>query len=115
VSIHKCLKLLGIEDLMDGVFGTDFHLGTCKPERACFDKVLAEIGMTGREGEVLYFEDSYKNLIRGKEMGMKTCFVNSTTLKEEGRGEDEIGVFDFVVRDIGRDWKEKVGGEGGEE
>ena len=119
-SIAKCLDLLGIAELIDGVYGTDFHDSVCKPEVECFVKVLEDIGMRGDEGRILYFEDSYKNLIAGKDMGMNTCFVRSKTLEMEGRGEEECAIFDVVVEDIGRELKGKVpelweaggGGEG---
>jgi len=55
----------------------------CKPEKEAFEKVLAALpledgeGEEGREGGrvVVFFEDSFKNLLAARELGMKTVLI----------------------------------------
>lgn len=102
-SAHEILRLLGVADLFERVYGTEF-MGNrvCKPEREAFEAVLDHLGVReGEEGEVrsriCYFEDSFKNLEAGRKLGFKTVFVRSATLANEGRSEEELAQFDAVV------------------
>jgi putative hydrolase of the HAD superfamily len=97
-SAHEILELLGVADLFEAVLGTAFlDNQVCKPERAAFDKVLDYLHMQGSPGRICYFEDSFKNLLVGKELGFATVFVNCATLANEGRSEEELNQFDAVV------------------
>lgn len=46
------------------------------------------------------FEDSFKNLVTAKSLGMSTVFVQSDTAREEGVSEAQLETVDAVVRDV---------------
>lgn len=46
------------------------------------------------------FEDSFKNLVTAKSLGMSTVFVQSDTAREEGVGSAELDTVDAVVCDV---------------
>ncbi|GAB5034109.1 Hypothetical protein NocV09_01700710 [Nannochloropsis oceanica] len=100
----EALVCLGVERHFDGVYGSD-HMGDyCKPEKEAFEKVLAALPVSSLEGEgekgreVVLFEDSFKNLMAAKELGMKTILIYSkTTVKEEGRSEADFHTVDAVL------------------
>jgi pyrimidine 5'-nucleotidase len=95
-SANEILDLLGVSDLFEAVLGTDFlENKVCKPERAAFDKVLELVGVPPER--ICYFEDSFKNMVAGKELGFSTVFVTSATLENEGRSREELCQFDAVV------------------
>jgi putative hydrolase of the HAD superfamily len=95
-SANEILDLLGVSDLFEAVLGTDFLQNkVCKPERASFEKVLHHLDVA--PNRVCYFEDSFKNLQAGKELGFTTVFITSETLENEGRSKEELSQFDAVV------------------
>lgn len=95
-SANEILELLGVADLFECVLGTEFlENKVCKPEREAFDKVLNLLQVPPQK--ICYFEDSFKNLVAGKDLGMQTVFVTSATLKNEGRTRAELDQFDAVV------------------
>ena len=98
-SAHEILGLLGVADLFDGVFGSEFlDNQVCKPERAAFEKVLKHLNIPEcQHNRICFFEDSFKNLVAGKELGFQTVFVSSSTMLDEGRSNDETAIFDAVV------------------
>lgn len=99
-SAHEILKILGVHDLFEAVLGgVDFLADEiCKPERAAFDKVLEYLDFSlDRADRICFFEDSYKNLCAGKELGFKSVFVKSSTLVDEGRSVEDLSQFDAVV------------------
>ena len=87
---EEALECLGVRHHFVGVFGADLMGDVCKPERAAFDKVLAALGEKEEEeaegdGErsysnVVFFEDSFKNLMAAKAMGMKTVLIRKSLL-----------------------------------
>jgi pyrimidine 5'-nucleotidase len=83
----EILKLMGIEECFTSVYGSDFMGEICKPQKECFELVLDSLGHAPHE--VLYFEDSIKNLRTAQELGMHCVLINSETANEEG-GEIEI-------------------------
>lgn len=107
-SANEILDLLGVADLFEAVLGTEFlENKVCKPERAAFDKVLRYLDVN--PDAVCYFEDSFKNLKAGKELGFTTVFVTSKTLTNEGRSEVELSQFDAVVKTkVGMNLKEQL-------
>lgn len=100
-SANEILDLLGVRDLFDDVLGTDFlESKFCKPEKEAFDKVLAYLQvMSSQHHRVCYFEDSFKNLKAGKQLGFRTVFVMSNTLANEGSSAHELEAqqFDAVI------------------
>jgi len=92
---REALACLGVERHFEGIFGSE-HMGDhCKPEPEAFEKVLKAIPLTlvegrdGREGNaaeetgqdgwagesIVLFEDSFKNLMAAKQLGMKTVLI----------------------------------------
>ncbi|GMH72909.1 hypothetical protein TL16_g06039 [Triparma laevis f. inornata] len=107
-SATECLELLGVRDLFTGILGTDFQNNLhCKPSPQSFLNVLEFLGIEkGEEWKIAYFEDSFKNMLQGHRMGMKTIFVESETLGKEGRGREELSQFDVVLTNVGSELKE---------
>lgn len=108
-SVHEILDLLGVSDLFETVLGTEFlENKVCKPEKEAFVRVLSHLRVPASEYKrVCYFEDSFKNLVAGKNLGFTTVFVSSSTLASEGRSADELSQFDAVVeKKVGMDLKE---------
>lgn len=78
----EALQALGIPlELFAGVLGADFQGKHCKPELEAFQAVLAHTGLDPRR--CVMFEDSPKNLVTAKALGMRTVLVGSATLAEE--------------------------------
>lgn len=46
------------------------------------------------------FEDSFKNLVTAKALGMSTVFIQSDTAREEGVSAEQLETVDAVVRDV---------------
>jgi pyrimidine 5'-nucleotidase len=112
VSANEILDLLGVADLFEAVLGTDFLQDeVCKPERAAFDRVLNHLKIAPADyHRVWFFEDSYKNLVAGKELGMKTVFVKSlSTMKEEGKETRDLSQFDAAIEGkVAMELKEQI-------
>ena len=110
-SANEILTLLGVRDLFSDVLGTDFlESKVCKPEPEAFSKVLKHLfpGDTqlsadsehDRNRRICYFEDSFKNLKAGKELGFVTVFISSETLQNEGKSNLELEAeqFDAILQ-----------------
>jgi pyrimidine 5'-nucleotidase len=98
-SANEILDLLGVADLFEAVLGTDFlQHRICKPEKEAFARVLNHLGVKKSDyHRVCYFEDSFKNLEAGKDLGFGTIFILSTTLESEGRSRGALSKFDAVI------------------
>lgn len=114
-SANEILTLLGVRDLFSEVLGTEFlESKVCKPEPEAFSKVLnhlysahnhcptpplSSLEYNNRNRRICYFEDSFKNLRAGKELGFRTVFVTSETLQNEGKSclELQAEQFDAVL------------------
>ena len=46
------------------------------------------------------FEDSFKNLVAAKSLGLSTVFVQSDTAREEGVSDEQLEKVDAVVKDV---------------
>jgi len=75
--------------LFRGVLGSEAMGDRCKPELAAFERVVA---LTGCDpAATVMFEDSLKNLITAKAMGMRTVLIGGATAAEEGGCHTLIG------------------------
>ena len=92
VEAEKALKCLGIREHFEHVYGADFMGDLCKPEEAAFQKVCDDVG--AKADECCMFEDSIKNVIACKAMGMKTIFVRGRDPEQGGDGNKEVKVID---------------------
>jgi len=115
-SANEILNLLGVRDLFSAVLGTDFlESKVCKPEPEAFSKVLKLLfsaddhcsppplsleSYQDRNRRICYFEDSFKNLKAGKELGFLTVFITSETLQNEGKSNLELEAeqFDAILQ-----------------
>lgn len=96
-EVIEALDALGIRDIFAGIYGAKFMLPYCKPEKEAFQKVLDDLRITN-PSQCVMFEDSYKNLVTCKQMGMATVFVESEIhVKEEGVTLSDRAILDAVV------------------
>lgn len=111
------LNALGVRHHFTRIYGADFLGDSCKPERSSFLAVLSDLGIL--PSQVIFFEDSIKNLMEGRAMGMRTVLVHGMTAEEEakaGGGGGQLDVramVDVVVtslsdRDAGKELKAKL-------
>lgn len=78
----KIMELLNIHDCFEKVYGADFMGDVCKPQKESFELVLTDLGISAQN--ILYFEDSVKNLRTAEELGLQCVLINSETANEEG-------------------------------
>eukprot|EP00891_Asterochloris_glomerata_P009478 jgi/Astpho2/9478/fgenesh1_pg.00145_%23_73_t len=77
------LELLGLQDQFDGVLGANFMGDFCKPDPEAFEKVFKCIGAV--PSRTAMFEDSLKNLVQAKKLGLATVLIaGKTALEEQG-------------------------------
>eukprot|EP00904_Undaria_pinnatifida_P007683 jgi/Undpi1/4044/HiC_scaffold_16.g07411.m1 len=98
---EEALSLLGIRHHFKGVFGATAMGDTCKPDVEAFRGVLESIGADPRSTAM--FEDSFKNLVAAKSLGLSTVFVQSDTAREEGVSDEQLEKVDAVVKDVSED------------
>ena len=70
---RRVLEARGIEDLFDAVYGVEHADFLPKPDRAAFDRVFGQDGLSPAAAAM--FEDDARNLAAPHEMGMKTVHV----------------------------------------
>lgn len=92
---EEVLGLLNIRHHFKGVYGAKWMGDTCKPDPKAFHSVLEDIGADPTKTAM--FEDSFKNLVTAKSLGMSTIFVRAETAEEEGVGEAHLATVDGVV------------------
>ena len=99
---RRALACLGVSDLFAGVYGADFMGDTCKPEEGAFARVLEASG--ARAATSAMFEDSLRNVIAAKKLGMTTVFIRcedeEVGLAEAG-GEDDVQKYaDYKIHSV---------------
>jgi pyrimidine 5'-nucleotidase len=100
-SAEELLDHLGVRDCFKKkIFGAAFMGKNCKPDRAVFEKVFAELEIED-PSQLILFEDSYKNLITANAYGMGTVFIDSKmTAEEEGVTEEQRKAVSCVIRSL---------------
>jgi pyrimidine 5'-nucleotidase len=76
------MHLLGIDNYFDHVFGADFMGEVCKPQVESFQLLLKALDV--QPENVVYFEDSVKNLRMASSIGIQCILINGETATEEG-------------------------------
>ena len=99
---RRALACLGVSDLFAGVYGADFMGDACKPEEGAFARVLEASG--ARAATSAMFEDSLRNVIAAKKLGMTTVFIRcedeEVGLAEAG-GEDDVQKYaDYKIHSV---------------
>ena len=82
--VRKVLEALDLLDVFgdEGLYAVDDVLPYCKPEAAAFEKIFENIGRPSVKSCIMV-EDSMKNILQAKKLGMKTILI--TGKSEEGR------------------------------
>lgn len=92
VHAQKCLARLGISDCFQGIFDFEWamahgetrglltkeHPVLCKPTHSVYQLALEEMGFQAHE--VLFFDDSRRNIQAAHEVGLMTCLVGTDQL-----------------------------------
>lgn len=78
----QIMKLMGIDNCFDAVYGSDFMGDICKPQKESFELLFDELQLSPKD--MIYFEDSVKNLCTAQQLGMECVLINSPTAGEEG-------------------------------
>lgn len=74
-TIHSWIEKMPLYGLLDGVF-VSADLGCCKPDASFYQKVSE--GMEVEKKDILFIDDSPKNIEGAKEYGMTTLLYNKT-------------------------------------
>nr|3OPX_A Chain A, Protein SSM1 [Saccharomyces cerevisiae] len=96
----RCLRLLGIADLFDGLTYCDYSRTdtlVCKPHVKAFEKAMKESGLARYEN-AYFIDDSGKNIETGIKLGMKTCIHLVENEVNEILGQTPEGA--IVISDI---------------
>lgn len=102
----RCLKTLGIDHVVQKLFGVEDVMPHCKPEKAAFEKVLKESGEP-EPRQCVMVEDSMKNVRACHELGIRTVLIKETQLEETSEAAllgdlacDDDPAIDAVISDI---------------
>ena len=79
--INKELESLSLNNFFSKIFVSD-KLGVAKPNKEFFEKILKDLNL--KPSEVIFADDQKKNLVSAKEMGIKTIWVNNTSVDPFG-------------------------------
>lgn len=79
----RCIVLLGIADLFDGLTFCDYEMVkelSCKPDPSCYLKMSKQVGLIGDTLEeklqnCYFIDDSLRNLEMGVKLNMKNCIL----------------------------------------
>jgi putative hydrolase of the HAD superfamily len=73
--VKRVLKELGLDQVFgdDKIFAVTDTLPFCKPEKQAFDKIFEAFDIKPEES--IMVEDSMKNIIRAKELGLQTVLI----------------------------------------
>lgn len=95
-SAERGLEVLGIQQHFKRTFGSRFMDTVCKPDREAFVKVVTAIGVSMQE--VVFFDDSLRNIAAAKKLGITTVYVaNRSTPREVWDTPEVHAVADYVV------------------
>lgn len=89
IEADHILNLTGINDCFRATYGADFMGDCCKPEASCFEKLLDKLQCSAEN--IVYFEDSVKNLKTAQSIGMQCVLIHSATACEEGVNITKMG------------------------
>ncbi|GKY99281.1 hypothetical protein MPSEU_000883200 [Mayamaea pseudoterrestris] len=86
--VKRVLKELGLSQVFgdDKLFAVTDTLPACKPEKEAFDKIFEAFGIKAEDS--IMVEDSMKNIIRAKELGLYTILVTGKPIDDDHRNDD---------------------------
>jgi len=73
--LDQALALLGIKDLVKGIYGIRFVQFSGKPDPNAYERVIDDIGVD--PASVIYFDDNIRDLKPAKKLGMTTVWVSN--------------------------------------
>jgi putative hydrolase of the HAD superfamily len=91
----RVLRALGVEKYFANIFDIHFIEYASKPNQHAYDRVVAALPVSPRE--CLMIDDTARNLVPAKKMGMTTVWLNSTADRYGIEGADDA---DFVIASI---------------
>lgn len=96
----RVLELLGVSDLFDGIVDAKI-LGTApKPAPSAYDTLVAETGAVPKHA--VLFDDSVRNLVPAKALGMTTVWFNNGGGQSHWRVEQQAAHIDYETDDLVR-------------
>jgi putative hydrolase of the HAD superfamily len=92
---RRVLRALGVEKHFVEIFDIHFIAYESKPTPSAYDKVIA--ALPARADECLIIDDTARNLVPAKELGMKTVWLDSGNNRHGAEGKESA---DFVIKTI---------------
>ena len=83
IRVLKELGLLNTIFTEDRIFAVDDVLPYCKPEKEAFESIFKRLGRGIIPDECIMIEDSLKNIVQAKKLGMKTVFVKGSSEQDD--------------------------------
>jgi putative hydrolase of the HAD superfamily len=86
--VKRVLEELGLWEVFgeDKLFAVTDTLPYCKPEKEAFEMIFDALGIKAEEA--IMIEDSMKNIIRSKELGLRTIWITGKANGDEKRIDD---------------------------
>ena len=92
---HEVLRVLGVERHFEAIFGINFIEYQSKPTQCAYDKVAAALPVP--PNACLMIDDTARNLVPAKKMGMTTAWLTSTA---DRYGDDGHTSADYTLATI---------------
>jgi putative hydrolase of the HAD superfamily len=91
--VLRVLQELGLLNTIfteDRIFAVDDVLPHCKPEKEAFESIFKRLGKSILPSECVMIEDSLKNIVQAKQLGMKTIFVKGSSDQSDEAKEGNV-------------------------
>jgi putative hydrolase of the HAD superfamily len=92
---RRVLRALGVEKYFENVFDINFIRYESKPARSAYERVIAALPV--RAEECLLIDDTARNLVPAKNLGMRTAWLESPQTWQAEGGDSGA---DFVIRSV---------------
>ncbi len=94
---EKSLEILGIKKLFRKTFFSN-QLGIAKPDKKFFETILKESGLNLKKGEMLFIDDTKRNLVIAKELGFVTVYLPNG-IKDDKRNQIVFEA-DYTIKNL---------------
>ena len=92
---RRVMRALGVEKYFDAVFDIHFIEYASKPNQLAYDRVVAAVPVAPTE--CLMIDDTARNLVPAKKLGMTTVWLNGT---EDRYGTEGRESADFIIASV---------------
>lgn len=92
---RRVMRALGVEKFFENIYDINFIGYESKPNQFAYDRVVAALPVPTHE--CLFIDDTARNLVPAKNLGMKTAWLHGT---EERYGTNGHESADFVIASI---------------